>query len=102
MKFSYSWAIDGYSCLVLYLHCANNNLANTVLEQFLSATRSYYVPSRVQCDQGTENFEVAMFMLHQRGFDRGSVITGSLVHNQRIERLWRDAVTFSYYKLFNP
>lgn len=96
-------AIDGYSRLVLYLHCANNNLAATVLDQFVSATKSYFIPSRVRCDKGSENVEVAKFMLLHRGFDRGSVITGSSVHNQRIERLWRDvfsAVTFRYYKLF--
>ena len=96
-------AIDGYSRLVLYLHCANNNLATTVLQQFVAATESHFIPSRVRCDKGTENIEVAKFMLLQRGFDRGSVITGSSVHNQRIERLWRDvfrAVTFQYYKLF--
>ena len=98
-------AIDGYSRVVLYLHCANNNLATTVLEQFLSATIRYcFVPSRVRCDKGSENIEVAKFMLLERGFDRGSVLTGSSVHNQRIERLWRDvfrAVLFQYYKLFH-
>ena len=95
--------IDGYSRLITYLHCSNNNRAHTVLQLFQKATAEYFVPSRVRSDRGVENYDVARFMLQERGFDRGSFITGSSVHNQRIERLWRDVfqcVTIQYYKLF--
>ena len=42
-------------------------------------------------------------MLEQRGTDRRSVITGSSIHNQWIERLWQDlhrCVTVLFYRLF--
>ena len=82
--------IDGYSRLMVYLRCYNNNRASTVANYFVKATTKYFVPSRVHSDYGRENIDVAKFMLTQRGFNRGSVIIGSSVHNQRIERLWRD------------
>jgi hypothetical protein len=37
-----------------------------------------------------ENFKVAQFMLQRRGTGRGSIITGSSVHNSRVERAHRD------------
>ena len=56
-------AIDGYSHLILYLHGANNNKASTVLDQFLLAIDMYYLPSRVRCDKGGENIEVAKYKM---------------------------------------
>ena len=82
--------VDGYSRIIIYAHCCNNNKADTVLEQFVVGVNSYGLPSRVRSDYGMENFKVAEFMLEQRGCDRGSIITGSSVHNCRVERAHRD------------
>ena len=79
------------------------NRSSTVYNAFLKAAESYGHPSRVRCDQGGENVLVAQHMLQQHGIDRGSIIVDSSVHNQRVERIWRDmhrCVTIIYYRLF--
>ena len=85
-------SIDGYSRPPVYLQASTNNRADTVLNCFLSAVATYDLSSRVQCDRGGENVRVSEFMLchPERGPGRRSCITGRSVHNQRIERLWRD------------
>jgi len=95
--------IDGYSRMVVYMNCSNNNKASTVYTHFLRAVEKYGLPSRVRSDQGRENKKVAEHMLQHRGLERGSMLTGSSVHNQRIERLWKDmhqSVTKLFYRLF--
>ena len=57
---------------------------------FEESTAIYGIPSRIRCDHSLENVQVAEFMFQQRGLNRGSVITGSSVHNQRVERLHKD------------
>ena len=95
--------VDGYSRMIVFLHCSNNNRASTVLPQFMQAVQSYGWPCRVRSDQGLENIEVARAMIRHRGLGRRSHITGASVHNQRIERLWRDtfnSVAHLYYSMF--
>lgn len=97
--------IDGYSRMIVYLKASSNNRASTVLKSFLDAVEEFGLPSRVRIDKGGENVDIAKCMLDHplRGPDRGSHITGRSVHNQRIERLWRDVYfgcTHLFYSLF--
>ena len=95
--------IDGYSRMIVYLSCSANNRADTVYKLFLQAVRRYSLPSRVRSDQGGENRLVALHMIRHRGAERRSMIVGSSVHNQRVERLWRDLYQSTirlYYRLF--
>ena len=100
-------AIDGFSRLIIFLRCSTstNNQASTVYNQFLQGVSQYGLPSRVRTDQGRENILVARHMLRHRGIKRRSVLVGSSVHNQRIERLWRDShrciTTSMFYRLFS-
>ena len=82
--------IDGYLRMITFLKCSIDNKASTVLSNFIQATQKYGLPSRVRSDRGSENVEVARYMNEKRGSYRASHLTGSSVHNQRIEHLHRD------------
>ena len=95
--------IDGFSRLIVYLKVATNNRASTVLSAFQKAVQEYGLPSRVRMDKGGENILVSQYMVEQRGAGRNSAIMGRSVHNQRIERFWRDLFTGCisfFYHLF--
>ncbi len=97
--------IDGYSRLVTHMKAATNNKAETAFRAFCCGTTEYGIPDRVRTDKGGENIMIAEFMIIERGANRGSVISGRSVHNQRIERLWRDlftdCVSFFYYLFYS-
>ena len=84
--------IDGFSRLIVFLDCATDNTAATVLCRFHTAVRRYGLPSHIRFDKGGENTQAALYMLEhpRRGPSRRSIIAGRSIHNQCIERLWRD------------
>lgn len=89
----------------MYLRCATNNRANTVLGLFLEDVDKHGLPSRVRGHQGVKNVDVVSFMFSHplRGPARGSYILGKSCHNQRIERFWRDlfhGCLFLFYYVF--
>ena len=116
--------VDGYSWLIVYTHCPDNNHAETVLDQFTEGVDRYELPSRVRSEHGMENFGVVQYKLERREnfgvaqyklerrenfgvaqyklerrenfgvaqykrerreLNRESIITGSSVHNSRVE-----------------
>ena len=100
-RFVIHGGIDGYSRVPVFLKCSSNNRAETVQMYFEEAVQIYGVPIRVRTDKGEENFQIARYMLSLRG--DGSIIMGRSIHNQRIERLWRDVFQGClslYYQLF--
>ena len=95
--------IDSYSRMITYLKYSSNNKSLNVYNCFLEAVQLHGLPSRLRCDQGYENQLVARYMLEHRGIGHGGGISGSSVHNQGIEHLWRDlhdCVMKLFYRLF--
>lgn len=96
--------IDGHSRLVPFLRTATCNNPKAAACFFVQGVNTFGMPSRVRADHGAEFADVGRFMTRVNGEERGSFLTGSSVHNQGIERLWRDVfckVLDMFYKLFN-
>ena len=72
-----------------------------MVTEFHKAVEEFQWPLRVRTDHGGENQDVWVIMEEKMG--PHSVMVGSSVHNERIERLWRDVnekVTSKYKLLF--
>ena len=82
--------IDGYSRVVVYMNCATNNKASTVLPQFAKGVDEFGLPDRIRTDLGGENSAIWQLMVDKHHGDASCVVVGSSTHNTRIERLWRD------------
>ena len=75
--------------LVTFLKCYNNR-AETVLHSFVDAVQMYGVPKKLRTDMGRENVDAWHYMIDYHNGNESCIITGSSVHNERIERLWCD------------
>ena len=63
----------------------------------------YGLPDYVRSDHGGENVDVWRYVIFNHNLDYSRTITGSSVHDERIERLWRDVhrcVCSTYATLF--
>ncbi|KAA8577364.1 hypothetical protein FQN60_004275 [Etheostoma spectabile] len=98
--FVFHGGVDGYSRCITYLRCCTDNRASTALQLFQGAVDVFGLPHHVRSDAGSENIDIARFMIENRGSNRGSFMVGRSVHNQRIERLWGELnrVVSAYFK----
>ena len=83
-------AIDGYSRLISFLHCSDNNRSETVLELFNKATNEFGMPKHVRTDHGGENVGIWTAMYNAYGDESNPMFAGRSVDNQRTERNNRD------------
>ena len=90
-RFVVHHCIDGFSRLITFCRCSTNNKSETVFSSFNEAVRKYGRPQRIRSDHGEENVLVWRDMTSAWGEEARSVIVGSSVHNQRIERHNRSA-----------
>ncbi len=77
--------VESLSILNAIQTCNSNIRSTTIYESFLGAVA---LPSRVR----VVKIRLWHSMIEHRGAERNSMIVGSSVHNQRIERLWRDTL----------
>ena len=93
-------AVDGFTHQIMSLSCCNNNQASTLLNAFINSpmVQQRSLPIFIRGDGGLENASIAKLINSVSGTNH--FISGRSVHNQRVERMWRDVFTnvIGYYK----
>ena len=92
--------IDDFSRMIVFLHCSTNNKADAVSNLFEQALNDFSTQSRIRTDKGGENVRIWERMTELRGENRSNYVAGSSVHNQRIERLWRDVWNYVSHEFY--
>ncbi|PIK62376.1 hypothetical protein BSL78_00695 [Apostichopus japonicus] len=63
-RFVIHGGIDGYSRIPVFLRCAPNNRAETMLSSFQRGVLDFGLPAKVRSDKGGENVLVCSFMMN--------------------------------------
>ncbi len=85
-RFVIHGAVDGFSCTIIYLKCADNNKSRTVLVYFREGAERFGLHNSVRSDHGG----VWRYTIVTHYNDFSCVLLGSSGHNERIDRLWHD------------
>ena len=69
-------AINGFSRMITFFQCSDNNRADTVLGSFITAVEQYGIPDHVRTDHGDEYIEVWKYMITAHNTDFSTAVTG--------------------------
>ena len=84
--------IDGFSRIVVFLRCSDNNRAYSMLSAFTSGVEEYGLPECVRTDMGGEMTQVWQYMIEQHN-SLTAVIVGSSTHQLTTRGLSASGVT---------
>ena len=79
--------------MIVFLHCSTNNKAVNFFDYTLN---DFGTPSKIWTVTNGEHFRIRERMTESRRENPVNYLAGSSVHNQQIERLWRDMWYYVY------
>lgn len=82
--------VDGFTKAIVGMEVADNNRSETVIKVLHGARLKWGMPACLRTDRGGENVLAADYLLQIRGSHYRSFIAGKSIHNQPIERQWKD------------